>query len=150
MGLTITTDIDGDEQVIAQLDRALHALHDLSPAFEAIIPDFWDEERERFGAQPWAPLSPAYAKWKAQHYPGKGIMRLTDRLMDSLTSKSADAVVDVGPDHLTIGTRVPYAAKHHRGIGVPRRTLIEPSPGLDRKARRRLEHFIDHELNRGA
>ena len=44
---------------------------------------FWKKEVDPTYQRPWARLSPAYAKWKAQHYPGEPILRETGLMQDS-------------------------------------------------------------------
>ncbi len=67
----------------------------------------------------WPDLNPAYAAWKARHFPGRKILELTRRLRNSLMPGAAgtsgggsDTVLQVGPRELVVGTRVPYARWH--------------------------------------
>lgn len=142
--------IDGDVQVSRVLDAATEAVSDLTPAWEQIAEDFRAEEEERFGGGEWAPLSPAYAAWKARHFPGKGILRRTGRLYESLTGESQDSVADIEPLRLTLGTRTPYAVFHQRGTSrMPARPVIDLSPGFRRTAVRRVQRHLAESIRSG-
>lgn len=70
----------------------------------------------------WVPLSPGYAAWKERNYPGQPLMRLTDRLFGSLTTKDdPEHVFRSGPSFAEYGTQVRYAPAHH--YGYPPRNL---------------------------
>ena len=61
----------------------------------------------------WPRLSPAYAAWKAQHFPGATIMRRTDRLYESLTQAGSGALIwEVTPRTIRYGSKVPYWQYH--------------------------------------
>lgn len=67
------------------------------------------------GAQ-WPPLSAAYADWKQKHWPGLPILVLSGALRDSLTQQNdSNAVADMTPTQLSMGTRVTYARFHQTG-----------------------------------
>jgi phage gpG-like protein len=100
------------------LERLKTKAVNVQPAFEACLPAmFWNEEQifAAEGIPSWPALSPAYAAWKATRYPGKSILRRTDRLYDSLTSRTSETVWSVGPRSLRFGTRVPYWMVHQTG-----------------------------------
>jgi hypothetical protein len=73
-------DLEGDEEARRNLQRLLYALTDLRPFWPLVIPLFIGWMRRQFETEgafagaPWAQLSPAYAAWKAQHYPLRGIL----------------------------------------------------------------------------
>lgn len=88
---------------------------DMRSPFEAFVRVWFRSERQVFrehGIPRWKRLSPTYRRWKAMHYPGKPIMRRTDRLWESLTRRTSDTVIRVGPRSLQLGTRVPYSRFH--------------------------------------
>ena len=80
------------------------------------------EERSR-----WQDLSPAYARWKARHFPGRKILERTGRMKRSLTVKGGpDNVLEITPSTLSVGTVVPYAIHHQKGTSImPMRKVIE-------------------------
>lgn len=90
----------------------------VKPAFDASLPIMFDNEEDIFAAEgipSWPKLSPAYAAWKSGRYPGMPIMRRTDRLYNSLTSRTSDTVWSTGPRSLRFGTKVPYWPVHQYG-----------------------------------
>lgn len=94
--------------------------------FPKVIGALEEEARGQFGAEgggpsgPWASLSPAYAAWKEQAYPGQGILRRTDKLFEALTSSSSPfarrVVTSSTLDYGTLG--VEYASFHQLGTDV--------------------------------
>ena len=77
--------------------------------------------REQFAAQGrgvignWKKLSIDYAKAKEKKYPGKTILRASDKLFDSLISRTNYSIVSIRKSELIYGTNVPYAAFHEDG-----------------------------------
>lgn len=126
---------------------------DVSPALDGWVDDVVEEvtlqfatEGSRFGAA-WAPLTPAYAAWKAVHYPGKTILRRTDKLFESLTVRPL-AVERIGKQSATVGTDVSYAKYHAKGTSkMPSRPFLELTAVLQRKANARI---IDHIMGPGS
>ncbi len=89
----------------------------------------------------WAPLSREYAARKAKTYPGKPLMRATDRLYDSVTGISPDTIFDPSANRLTLGTRVPYAAlsqSRSPGSKQRQREIYDSSWGLSNPNTRAL------------
>lgn len=87
----------------------------------------------RFGTGQWKPLSPWYARWKAQHYPGTTILVRTGALRNSVSwpwvQSGAWGIWDPQPTHVTYGTKVPYAPKHQYGnpaTRLPARPFLPP------------------------
>lgn len=125
----------GGAAVDARLARYIFAVRDAAPAFEILGERFVAMEQKQFasegawGGAAWAPLSPAYASWKARHYPGKPILQLGGTLIDSLTI--GPKIREIGPTFATFGTDVSYAQYHQQGTPkMPQRkpldiTLIE-------------------------
>lgn len=118
----------------AQLERTLErfeAAADMRPAWEAIADDFARLERQQFASQGasasggWSPLSPVYARWKANRFPGKTILRRTDALYDSLTVRPFGVEV-ITPSDMWVGSDVAYGRYHQQGTPrMPRRRPIE-------------------------
>lgn len=65
----------------------------------------------------WKPLSQTYAKWKAEHYPGRTILRRTNRLYNALTkSRNGGALRYYTAREMRFGTAlVPHASFHQVG-----------------------------------
>ena len=84
---------------------------------ERFIPWYQGEIQQNFETEGeltrngWPDLSPAYAAWKARHFPGRKIMERTRRLRQSMAVGAAgpDTVIQVRPLEAAVGTRVPYA-----------------------------------------
>lgn len=132
-GLAITYQVAGVDQGPAVLERISAAfertgdeLADFSKhVFPRLTPLFEAESRRQFDAQGggprggWAALSPGYARWKEEHYPGKTILRRTDALYQALTeSSSVFAERVMSGEQFDFGTRgVEYASFHQLGTG---------------------------------
>lgn len=132
-----------DDAAVRRLLREMRdRTRDLTPAwlkFERVLAR---ANRRRFLAQgasdgaAWAPLSPRYAAWKANHYPGKTILRRTDELFRSLTRVPMD-VHRVTPSAAEFGTDVPYAIFHQLGTKhMPARPPVVVTPLLERELNR--------------
>ena len=78
----------------------------------------------------WPDLNPAYAAWKARHFPGTKILERTRRLRESLAhGGNSDTVIEAGPRTLRFGTRVWYARFHQDTRPfLPRVTIDRWSP----------------------
>lgn len=130
--ITITIETIGDERFVRAFDRIASDIKDMRGAFELIWEDFVEIEQRIFdnSGPGWVPLSPAYAAWKEKHYPGEPLMRLTHRLVNSLTgvdqADSQDTVKDIRALEATFGTRVPHALAHQRGVPgrLPQRKVV--------------------------
>lgn len=90
----------------------------------------------------WAKLSRRAAMVK----PRKGILRVTDRLFESLTTANSDAIAEIGPDGRTLlyGTRVSYFRTHQDGIDIPKRQPVpDPLPEtLERQIRQDMRLWV--------
>lgn len=116
MSFSVVLDL-WDDAGAERVFRRLEGRADLAPFFADVTRDFLDMERRQFASEGgltggWPALSPRYAAWKAIHYPGKGILRRTDRLYDSLTT--GPEVHRQTRDELELGTAVDYARFHKR------------------------------------
>lgn len=114
------TGIEDLNQALGVVDRALV---DLSPVFEPVSRIFYDFEAKLFDSEGasgadgrWAPLTRAYAQWKAIEAPGKPILDLTGDLRDTLTTPTAPGSYHVlNESELSIGTTDPKAKYHLTG-----------------------------------
>lgn len=90
------------------------------------LKDFEEQERDIFSkAAGWPSLSPRYSAWKALHYPGKPLLRASDRLYKSLTETTSDSIRKATDKGAQFGSRVPYANRHNRGTGgMPKREFL--------------------------
>ena len=124
MPTRIAFDFYGDVQLERTIDRTIDRAEDASPAWEAIANSLVRAERRQFATEGGyasggrAPLSPAYAAWKARHYPGKPILERTGRLKASLTERPLGVEV-IRPHSAILGSHVPYGLHHQRGGGRP-------------------------------
>lgn len=121
-----TFEIEGAERVSVGLTRFLSQIRDFRPFWRWVLaPWFFGLVVENFHQQGrpiggWRPLSPRYAAWKAKRYPGKTILRRSDRLIDSLTwtgtrLKGAEGIARFTEHAADLGTAVPYARPHQFG-----------------------------------
>lgn len=133
--------LEGDERVIANLNRIRRRMNDLRWLFGTLTELFVAKERNWFSNQgqgTWPALSPAYARWKAVAYPGRPIMVRTGDLRAQLTS--GKAVLAQTDDSLFLGTAIPYAAYHARGAGnLPQRAPLIPTVSMTTGLARRIE-----------
>jgi phage gpG-like protein len=147
--IRLTVTVEGEPQFDRTLTRFTELVDDLRPIWPGVLEDFREIEKQQFAGQGigdggrWQPLSAAYAKIKAQEYPGKPILRRTDRLYNSLTGNTADTSINAQPRRLSIGTRVFYGRFHQRGGG----RLVQRRPiDLNEAQRTRLVKTIQRRL----
>jgi hypothetical protein len=75
--LDLDFDDSGNRDKLRWLVAQLLDLRPFWPRVVTLAIHWWGEQfrtEGAFGGTPWAPLSPAYAAWKAIHYPGRGIL----------------------------------------------------------------------------
>ncbi len=112
-------------------DDLKKALRDVSDVWPVVIHEFYQIENEQFDTQghgKWAPLSPAYAKWKAAHFPGRSLLVQTEKLKTEATGGGS---ISATPQQLSIAFRgVPYFKFHQQGTSrMPARKPIDLTPG---------------------
>lgn len=120
--MILTISQKGIEDAQVGFRRLEGALKDLRPIWPAVRRYFHDTEALAFASEGgdqrtgrWKPLSPAYAKWKARHYPGKGILERTGALWKSLTGGPGGRAI-LEAQRFTEESMVPYA-RFHAGDG---------------------------------
>lgn len=130
--MRITGSVDGVEVMDRAFNRVTERISDFRFLWPSLATEFYAIEREQFASEgahgasgKWAALSPAYKRWKTVKYPSMPILQATGALMQSMTSPDAsDSVFRPEADHLTIGSKAPYATAHQRGSGLPARPVI--------------------------
>ena len=111
-------------------DRAFETLGDESRDMHEplgqvgeLILDIVDDQFETEGAahlgRRWQPLSPAYAKWKARHYPGRKILIRTGAMRREMVARRS---LTVRSDTLIYAPKHEDIASYHQG-GVPENNL---------------------------
>ena len=143
--------VDGVERLNRAFNRTEGFVTDMRNFAPGISAEFYKAEEEQFDSQgskgasgKWAPLSKAYERFKAQQFPGKGILEATGALKASLTSREAlDAIFSATKDEIVLGTKTPYAVAHHRGTGrMPARPVIS----LSETQKRRMQKSVQKDL----
>jgi phage gpG-like protein len=118
------------------LDREINRFSNGAQDFRVIAPTLLvtirDIVREQFAAQGrglfgrWRKLSDRYAQWKARKYPGQPILRASDRMFNSLMSRTQYSIVSLRKTELIYGTRVRYASFHQTGTAkMARRPIFD-------------------------
>lgn len=111
-GASITVRIDA-VQAVAAFRRLSRLMDDTTPVMDKIGKGLVDGVKNRFQAgvspegAPWAKLNPVYASGKR----GAGILRETNALMNSMTSRP-------GRDQVIVGTNRIQAAVHQFGATI--------------------------------
>lgn len=148
MPTSFTFSFEGDAQISRTIMRPVEAIDDLRPVWEVLAGRFVAAETRqfategRYGSGGWAPLSPRYAAWKARHYPGKTILRRTDDLVKSLTTRPLGVEV-IEPHYMILGTAVEYAKYHQHGTPrMPRRRPVELPESERREWLKVLQRFL--------
>ena len=126
------------KQAIVGVEK--NVLQNLQPFWEDYATPAVIEEIARIfvteGYGTWAPLSPKYAVWKAKHYPGKSILRLTDAYFKASTQKGEGGnIAHYTKDYMEWGADLgyfeslvgfPYPIVHEKGGSKhPQRAVYE-------------------------
>lgn len=135
MGLvTVRFEVMNDVQFARAFEVASNEISDLSVPFSEMATEFYTSMTQVFssegsyeGRPRWATLSPAYARWKMKHFPGRKILERTGSLLVSLCVRGAMGnVTDITPNSLSLGTNISYAKYHQTGTSrMPMRKIIE-------------------------
>lgn len=100
----------------------------------------------------WAPLSDDYAEWKHKAFPGKTILRLTDKLYRSMTRVRPPSRVRITSwgFQFWYGTKIPdYPERHQKGPGnFPQRRIIDPTRKQIQRMMRRIEKTTVRKMGR--
>lgn len=150
--MRVDIEILGEKVVERRLLRFGERAVAAEPAMAAIGEMILKSETRQFdtegasGGTPWQDLAPSTVATKARHAGAYRILQETGVLFDSLTSKGATGnIFEVGPDHLRLGTDVPYATFHQTGTSrMPARPPVKLNE-LDRQgAVKLLQRWLVH------
>jgi len=139
--------IEGVQEMVTTLDNLIRRSTDLSNPFQRFQKYWFDSIDQVFadGGDPveWPALSPAYEGWKNAAYPGAPIMRLSDRLYESLTNQTSETIWQVGPKHIEFGSRVPYFEYHQYGTSkMPARPVLVLTDEAARQLQLMVESYV--------
>lgn len=148
MPVNFSASVDGVEVLDRSFNRVEEYISDFRNIWPSVADEFYAIEREQFDSQgahgasgTWAPLSPAYAKYKAVKYPNQPILRATTALYQSMTSPDApDSVFRMDEQEMAIGTQREGAMAHQRGAGkMPARPPISLSEADKRRIQKAIQ-----------
>lgn len=151
-------EVAGEVQIARLFSRFADGVEDISDPLEEIADDFFEVEQRLFDSEggtgghgAWAPLSPAYARWKAKAFPGRKILVAENRMKQSLTTMTGDSVREIEQLELKVGTRIrskrgfPYPVAHQApqaGSSLPRRRPIDIAEGDKRDWTRFVQRYL--------
>lgn len=133
----LSLDVTGLGEAVLPLSRVIDAGRDMRPLWNTFVPVLRMMEQEHFDSEggggragAWAPLSPAYARWKAGRYPGRPILVAEGTLRSSLVDEGATGqIVRAAADSLVFGTSDPTAIYHQMGTSrMPKRPPLDIGP----------------------
>lgn len=149
--MRITWDSSGMEARLAGLSSALSDLRPVWPTVHDIVIKFFRAIFTAQGGYPrgerWQALSPAYAAWKARHYPGQPILQMTGHLAESMEG-GPDHIYRFGPSWMETGTQDIKARTHQWGYTGPLfggrvQGTIPARPIIQRPSRAEGERIVD-------
>lgn len=119
---------------------------ELAPAFYRWVQDDFVLEGGNSGTT-WAALSPKYAAWKAQHYPGRGILVRSGALKAALAGPTApQAIFRPSATSVEIGTSIPYALPHQTGgRHLPQRPPLRVNDAFMRTMGKSLQRYVQQQ-----
>jgi phage gpG-like protein len=117
-----------------QTDKTFRAAaREIDDAFQDAMEKQFRTEGSSLLGRRWKSLSTEYAKRKARKFGKKTILRRTDRLFDSLVTRShSEHIFRIQGPRITMGSKVPYGRFHQDGgrkKGRPPRRQIIKVPG---------------------
>lgn len=148
--MRFTVEVAGGAQLLRAFRGIEEGITDLRPAWPDVASAFYEIESSAFltdGHGTWPELSPAYAEWKAVHFPFMPTMRATQSLYFALTRKGAkDGVYEETADTLTLGASGEvgrYGRSHMKSRGRrPARPPISLRDEDKRKLSRELQKYL--------
>ena len=143
-----TFTFEGEAQIDRTLARFADNVADATSLWDVLADRFARLERRQFdsegayGSGGWAPLSPAYAAWKAAAYPGKPILERSGDLRESLTVRPFGIEV-LEPGFMVVGSGIDYGRFHQAGTDrMPRRRPVELPESERRHWVRLIQRYI--------
>lgn len=154
----LTFDVDGERQVSRAFMGMERDLADLSEPLEEIAGLIRQAIGEEFGTEgarggdAWAPLSPAYEKWKEQHFPGRPLLVQHGDMRRALLDRTAFRVTNERlvyyPD-TSSANHPEIAGFHQRGSGdLPRRKMVDVTAEDRRAFEREIHDWLIARRNR--
>lgn len=146
--MQVDVNVRGDEEARRLVDTLARRMSDQKPALFGIVDLLIEAHQSRFQGRGvrWRKPSEITQRIDAQLGRDPRPLRLTGNLAQSLTQRGhPDQIVRFTPTSVTFGTRAPSAYLHHKGKGVPRRTVV----GLTRVQRQGLVAELHHRLVEG-
>lgn len=151
--MRIVFEVAGDRQISREILRVGEHAADAAPAFSAIADYMMGETAEQFATEGrhasggWAPLKFSTLREKEKAgFGSRGILERTLALEDSLTRRNdPNQVLEIQPDSLVFGSRLPYALVHQRpkpGNPLPRRRPLEFTETARRNVVKILQRWI--------
>jgi phage gpG-like protein len=150
----ISFEVLGERQFKVGLGRMTKALGDMRPFWEkGLKPAFIQAEKQQFSTEggagrhgAWADLSDDYKKWKARHYPGRGLL-VRDGLLAQALTGGRGFVLQSHPQWVAIGAESTYGTYHQKGKGMPRRRPIDISDAQEKELFARVFGLVAHDMN---
>lgn len=149
MGALISFEVKGTQQVLSGLAALEAKLKDLRPFWKDVFaPKYFGLVQDLFATSGaargtggkfkggnWAWLTPKYRAWKAEHFPGKGILIREGAMQSSVRwhgSLGYGGIFEPYPSYVKVGSAVPYAKYHQHGTKkmVARPFLPTPDPAV--------------------
>lgn len=139
--------------MVFALDRFAEDVSDFSELFEGFGEIFRDLMTEQFSSEGslaggWAALSPKYAEWKEEHYPGRPIGVLRGYLRDAMTGKAGYSEL-VGKTQASWGMSVTSQASEYGEYFSDRRPVVKWSRTESRRFQRYAHVWAYHIANGG-
>jgi phage gpG-like protein len=130
--MRIQLQIENEQILDREISRFSNGAQDFRIIAPTLLVTIRDIVREQFAAQGrgltgrWRKLSERYRKAKEKKYPGQPILRASDKMFNSLMSRTQYSIVSLRKTELIYGTRVPYASYHQNGTPkMARRPIID-------------------------
>lgn len=149
--IRFSAEVLGVEVLNRGFNRIDQFISDFRNIWPEVAREFYAIEEEQFESQGargasgrWAPLSPAYKRWKEIHYPGEPILKLQHPLYESLTRPDGlDSIFRMDAREMTLGSRTPYATAHQRGTGfMPARPPISLTENNKRQIQKAIQRGL--------
>lgn len=136
---TINVSVEGDKELVAKLNKFASGQMDLSKSMGAMslyLTGFFSGEvfasQGAVYGKKWKALSPAYAKWKAEKFPGRTILIRKTDMIRSFRSK-------VAPLQAEIFNTDPKFERHQLGKGnLPQRVMMQ----IDQQREVRIVKYV--------